>query len=204
MPVHRRHSPVLCKSLTDLRFLRQQIIYDVIPQTDTSLLWWAVCESKYEDNSNGVWMLAIWTCPNSQMLPSWNVIDYLYKLLFYPSCQGNAWISKQGSLQIWVVKGIMWQLQIAVEIENKTSQLLITCCLTSFCQNARRKESGCDFLFSCPLLYSMYFHVCRDYLEILTVWQTKHFFLTIIAPLQGYCSVVLHEMERLYFCSSVG
>lgn len=127
------------------------------------------------EKTEWVWTLTIQTYPNSLSSLSWSDLNYWYKLLFYPCCQGNAWRSKWGSLQKWVVKWIMWQLQITAEIKNKTSQLLITCCLTFF-QNPRREESGCDFLLSCPLLQNMFFHVCRDCLEILTAWQTKHFF----------------------------
>lgn len=121
-------------------------------------------------------------------LLTWSDLNYWSELLFCRGCQGNAWRSKQWNLQIWAGKGIMWQLQITVEIENKTSQLLIIFCFTFF-QNRGWEESGCDFLLSCPLLYNMFFHVCRSCLEILTARQTKlfFFFLTIVAPPQNYC-----------------
>lgn len=91
------------------------------------------------EKTDCVWTLTIQTYPNSLSPLSWSDLNYWYKLLFYPCCQGNAWRSKWGSLQIWVVKWIMWQLQITAEIKNKTSQLLITCCLTFF---PKPKEGG--------------------------------------------------------------
>lgn len=104
------------------------------------LLQWAVREREYGEDSDCIWTLTMQTYPNSASPLSWSDLNYWYELLFYPGCQGNVWRSKQGSLQIWVVKGIMWQLQITMKNENKTSQLLTTCCLTSFFP--KPKEGG--------------------------------------------------------------
>lgn len=70
------------------------------------------------------------------------------------------------------MKVIPWQLQADWEEDLTAFDHMW---LNFFFKNSRREESSCDFLWSCLLLY-LFFHVCRYCLEILTAWQTKHFF----------------------------